>query len=81
MKDFELSNMGKKALLRHAAGKKPRERDITIKTSFKPANQKKIASKNTEFKSAENKNGSGSNFSTHFLQPTLELVTTNSDET
>ena len=63
MKDFKLSNVGKKSLHSHAAGKKPRERDITIKTFFKPANQKKIANKDTEFKSAENKNGSSSNFS------------------
>ena len=64
MKDFKLSNVGKKSLHSHAAGKKPRERDITIKTFFKPANQKKIANKDTEFKSTENKNGSSSNFST-----------------
>ena len=45
MKDFELSSMGKKALLSHAARKKPRERDITIKTFFKTANQNKLLTK------------------------------------
>ena len=80
--------MAKKALLSHAAGKKHNERDIKIKTFFIPVNQKKIANKNTEFKSAENDNGSSSNSSTHvvdqsskLVQPTLELVTTNSDKT
>ena len=59
-----------------------------IKTFFKPANQKKNANNNTEFKSSENDNGSSSNSSTHvagrsskLVQPTLELVITNSDET
>ena len=87
-KDFKLSNMVKKALLSHAPGKKHNERDIKIKTFFIPVNQKKIANKNTEFKSAENDNGSSSNSSTHvvdqsskLVQPTLELVTTNSDKT
>ena len=87
-KDFELFNMDKKALLSHADGKKHSERDVKIKTFFKPANQKKIANNNTEFKSAENDNGSSSNSSTHvvdqsskLVQPTLELVTTNSDKT
>ena len=80
--------MAKKALLSHAAGKKHNERDIKIKTFFIPVNQKKIANKNTEFKSAENDNGSSSNSSTHvvvqsckLVQPTLELVTTNGDKT
>ena len=58
-KDFELSNMGKKALLTHAAGKKHSERDIKIKTFFKPTN-KKMANNNTKFISAEN----GKNLST-----------------
>ena len=57
-KDFELSNMGKKALLSHAAGKKHIERDIKIKTFFKPTN--KMANNNTKFISAEN----GKNLST-----------------
>ena len=84
----ELPNMGKKALLSHAAGKKHSERDIKIKIFLKPANQKKIANNNTEFKSAENDNGSSSNSSTHvadqsskLVQPTLELASTNSDKT
>ena len=59
--------MAKKALLSHAAGKKHNERDIKIKTFFIPVNQKKIANKNTEFKSAENDNGSSSNSSTHVV--------------
>ena len=33
-KDFELSNMGKKALLSHAAGKKHSERDKKDKNIF-----------------------------------------------
>ena len=41
-KDFELSNMGKKALLSHTASKKHSERVIKIKTFFKPANQLKM---------------------------------------
>ena len=80
--------MGIKTHLSHAAGKKHSERDIKIKKIFKPANQKKIASNNTEFKSAENDNGSSSNSSTYvvdqsskLVQPTLELVTSNSDKT
>ena len=87
-KDFELSNMDKKTLLSHAAGKKHSERDMKIKIFSKPANQKKITNSNTEFKSAENDDGSSSNCSTHvvdqcskLVQPTLELVTTNSDKT
>ena len=60
MKNFELSNIGKKTLLSHAAGKKHSERYIKIKAFFKPANQKKITNNNTEFKSAENSNGSSS---------------------
>ena len=74
--------MGKKALLSHAAGKKHSERDIKIKTFFKPENQKKIANNNTEFKSAENGNGSRNSStyvvdqSSKLVQPTLELVTT-----
>ena len=86
--DFELSNMGKKALLCHAASKKHSERDMKIKTFFKIANQKKIANNNTGFKSAENDNGSSSISSMHvvdqfgkLVQPTLELVNTNSDKT
>ena len=58
-KDLELSNMGKKALLSHAAGKKHSKRDIKIKTFFKPTN-KKMANNNTKFISAEN----GKNLST-----------------
>ena len=42
-KDFKFSNMGKKTLLSHAAGKKHSEREVNIKAFFKPANQKKIA--------------------------------------
>ena len=63
-------------------------KEIKLKTFFKPANQKKIASNNTQFKSAENDNGSSSNSSTYvvdqsskLVQPTLELATTNSDKT
>ena len=85
--DFELSNIGKKALLSHA-GTKYSERDTKRKTFFKSANQKKIATNNTECKSAENDNDGSSNSSTHvvyqsskLVQPTLELVTTNSDKT
>ena len=65
--DFELSNMGKKALFSLAVGKKHSERDIKIKTFFKPANQKKIANNNTEFKSAKNGNGNSSNPCTHVV--------------
>ena len=53
----------KKALLSHSAGKKHSERYIKIKAFFKPANQKKITSNNTEFKSTENSNGSSSSCS------------------
>ena len=42
-KDFKFSNMGKKTLLSHAAGKKHSEREVNIKAFFKPAKQKKIA--------------------------------------
>ena len=87
-KDFELFNMGKKALLSHAAGKKHSEKYLKIKTFFKPANQTKIAINNAEFKSAENDNRSSSNSLAHvvdqsskLVQPTLELVTTNIDKT
>ena len=87
-KDFELSNVGKRALLSHAAGKKHSARGMKIKTFFKPESQKKIVNNNTEFKSAENDNGSNSSFSTHvvdqsskLVQPTLEFVTTNGDKT
>ena len=62
-KDFELSNLSKKALLCHAAAKKHSERDKKINTIFKYANQKKIANNNTEFKSAKNDNDSSSNSS------------------
>ena len=76
-KNFELSNVGKKALLSHAAGKNHSEKDVTIKIFFKTANQKN---------SAKNDNGSSSNSSAHvvnqsskLVQPTLELITTNSE--
>ena len=82
-KYLELSDMCKKSLLSHAAGKKHNERNINIKTY-----QKIFSNNNTEFKSAENDNGSSSNSSTHIVdqssklvQPTLKLVTTNSDKT
>ena len=66
-KDFKLSSMDKKALLSYAAGKKHSERDIKIKTFFKPANQKKPANNNTEFESVENNNGSSSNSFAHVV--------------
>ena len=82
-KDFELSNMGRQALISHASGKKHKEIDIKIKAFFNPKKKDLVQNKENECKetSIESSSSEVKTSSSSKVQATIELATNNVEHT
>ena len=82
-KDFELSNMGRQALISHASGKKHKEIDIKIKAFFNPKKKDLVQNKENECKetSIESSSSEVKTSSSSKVQATIELAINNVEHT
>ena len=82
-KDFELSNMGRQALISHASGKRHKEIDIKIKAFFNPKKKDLVQNKENECKetSIESSSSEVKTSSSSKVQATIEPAINNVEHT